>query len=157
MSENESREGERENERKEERGRGGCICADTTPHGALCDCVKGVHARHCGKERLSMCEFVNMGERKKREQGKGFYMRLFLYMAFKRERSEAGYSWGHSLGLQAPPPTRAHTHSHGHLFSGGDGFTSKLCLNLPIQTAVCCFNVIFMAIKVKSRMSVHVI
>lgn len=32
----------RENERKEEReeGREGGICADTTPHGALCECVK---------------------------------------------------------------------------------------------------------------------
>lgn len=33
---------ERENERKEEReeGREGGICAATTPHGALCECVK---------------------------------------------------------------------------------------------------------------------
>lgn len=35
MSENESRERAREREK----GRGG-ICADTTPHGALCECVK---------------------------------------------------------------------------------------------------------------------
>lgn len=85
MSENESKESEGERAREDESkggevggggGNGGGVgvggiwgvCADTTPHGALCQCVT-VFVQDCvGKERLPTCESVNMCKSKKQKK-----------------------------------------------------------------------------------------
>lgn len=54
-------------ERGRERGRGGGICADTTPHGALCECVKvcrSVWERTIGN--VWICEYVWEQDEQKR-------------------------------------------------------------------------------------------
>lgn len=57
------------NERKEEGGGGkrGHLCRHHSPWGLVRVC-KGVQERLCGKERLAMCEFVNMCESKKKNR-----------------------------------------------------------------------------------------
>lgn len=87
---------------------------------------------------------------------KRFYTSLFLYVAFKQSNQGLDRS---EVTTRDYKPDHTDTSAPFLLERGGGGvvhgYTSKLCHNLAIQTTVCYFNVTFMAIQVKSRMSLH--
>lgn len=108
-----------------------------------------------------MCEFVNMcesktskKESKKKKKEKERFTQACVSVQHLRDAIRAWIEpWVPAQGYK---PHLSHTHMHTPGFSlGGHEYTSVLCLHLAIQTAVCCFNVTFMAIQVKSRKSLH--
>lgn len=133
--------GERENERKE--ARGGNLYRHHSPWGLVSVC-NGVHARQCGKDCRKDSQCVNFPicartRNRKKTQNKQLLKRLSFFMEI----------------IVIEVELQVESHSHAHFLSRGDGSTSKLSLNLAIQTTICCFSVTLMAAQVKGGMWLH--